>query len=102
MEHYPDDRYRVNGTLVPKAHWCLLSEIKWDFPLFSNQFWVKDRDANEYLVAFHLQNRRTYYEFIKGQCKDGYTLCLMYAEKHRFLDGRNIGVRVEDERVVKV
>ncbi|KAJ7625586.1 hypothetical protein FB45DRAFT_750876, partial [Roridomyces roridus] len=82
-------------------HWCLLSEIKHGYPLFSNQFWVKDKEGTEYLVAFHLQDRSKFLESIRPQCKDGYTLCLMDAEKHLFFDGQ-IGVRVQDERVVKI
>ncbi|KAJ7763581.1 hypothetical protein DFH07DRAFT_812512 [Mycena maculata] len=99
FEYCQDTRYySENG--VPTTHWCFLSEIQTNVPFFPNQFYVKDKNGSEYLVAFHLKDRARY-PAVGVKCKDGHTMCIMYPQKHLFLDGQ-LGVRVENERTVKI
>ncbi|KAJ7631392.1 hypothetical protein DFH06DRAFT_1439218, partial [Mycena polygramma] len=84
--------YSENG--LAKTRWCFLAEIKRNVPWFRpTQYKVVDKDGDEYLVAFHPKDRARE-PIIAEKCRDGYTMCIMYAVKHLFLDGQ-IGVRVD-------
>ncbi|KAJ6581962.1 hypothetical protein B0H19DRAFT_1252118 [Mycena capillaripes] len=93
-----EDYYSATGS--PKAHWCFLAEIKESIPWLRPMYHVTDKDGLEFLVAFHLEDRWLH-PIIAERCKNGYTMCVMYAEQHNFVDGQ-IGVRVENERTVKI
>ncbi|KAJ7117632.1 hypothetical protein C8R44DRAFT_674011 [Mycena epipterygia] len=99
-EYILDRRY-YSDRGSPTAHWCFIAEIKekvpWPTPKYYN---VRDKDGFECLVSFHLDDRARY-PTIGEICKDGYTICIMYANQHHFMDGQ-IGVRVENERRVKI
>ncbi|KAF8204288.1 hypothetical protein K438DRAFT_1579862 [Mycena galopus ATCC 62051] len=71
-----------------------------DIPWIRPMLRVQDKTGEEYLVAFHLADRSRY-PAIAEKCKNGYTICVTYAEQHLFADGQ-IGVRVENEWGVKV
>ncbi|KAK7026156.1 hypothetical protein R3P38DRAFT_2946666 [Favolaschia claudopus] len=93
-----DERYYSRAG--PKLHWCFLAEIKNQVPWIRPKYYnVKDRNEKEYLVSFHLGDP-TRDQAIAEMCRDGYTICVMYAERHLFADGQ-IGVRVENEDTVK-
>ncbi|KAK7063858.1 MYND-type domain-containing protein [Favolaschia claudopus] len=99
-ERYLDKRYYSRAG-PPKFHWCFLAEIKNQEPWIRPTYYkVKDRNDKEYLVSFHLGDP-TRDQAVAEMCRDGYTICVMYAERHLFADGQ-IGVRVEDEDSVKV
>ncbi|KAJ6481278.1 hypothetical protein C8R47DRAFT_1135252 [Mycena vitilis] len=86
---------------VPKTRWCFLAEIKRNVPWFRpTQYEVVDKHGGEYLVAFHPKDRARE-PVIAAKCQNGYTMCIMYAVKHLFLDGQ-IGVRVDNESTVTI
>jgi uncharacterized lipoprotein NlpE involved in copper resistance len=61
---------------------------------------VVDREGVECLVTFNIADR-SQFPRIYAECKDGYTMCIMYATYHHFADGQN-GIRVEVANTVKV
>ncbi|KAJ7289192.1 hypothetical protein C8J57DRAFT_1114779 [Mycena rebaudengoi] len=82
-------------------HWCFLAEIKCRIPWpIRPMYKVVDRHGVECLVSFNLDDR-SQFPRIQQECKDGYTMCIMYAFYHSFLDGQQ-GIRVEVENTVKV
>ncbi|KAJ7076195.1 hypothetical protein B0H15DRAFT_864499 [Mycena belliarum] len=100
---YTIDRRYFFPDGSPAGHWCFLAEIKesvtslmFTRPLYN----VRDRDGVRYLVAYHLEDRARF-PLIVEQCKDGYTMCIMYAHQHLFADGQR-GIRVEMESSVKI
>ncbi|KAJ7742883.1 hypothetical protein B0H16DRAFT_1019354 [Mycena metata] len=95
-----EDRYYSGSGGFPVRHWCFLAQIKESVPWVRPMFNITDINGSKYLVAFHGDNRGRY-PIIREKCKDGRTICIMYAFQHRFFDGQ-IGVRVEDESYVKV
>ncbi|KAJ6520234.1 hypothetical protein C8R45DRAFT_809415, partial [Mycena sanguinolenta] len=98
-EHDLDDLYYTeNGTI--KSHWCFLAEIKENLPWIRPMVYIEDKSGEKYLVAFHLDDRSRF-QAVAEKCRNGHTICIMDAEQHLFGDGQ-IGVRVEDERAVKI
>ncbi|KAJ7066225.1 hypothetical protein C8F01DRAFT_696605 [Mycena amicta] len=88
-------------TGQPRVHWCLLADIttNLEWPV-RPMYRVTDRAGEEYLVAFHLDDRSVFPAILE-KCVVGHTMCIMYAIQHHFFDGQ-VGVRVEEERSVKV
>ncbi|KAJ3994290.1 hypothetical protein F5050DRAFT_542576 [Lentinula boryana] len=85
----------------PRKHWCIFAEIvqenQWPIrPVYQ----VKDLSGRQSLVSFNFDDRSLFVD-VARKCKVGYTLCIMYAERHQFADG-NEGVRVEQPDAVKV
>ncbi|KAF9005123.1 hypothetical protein BDQ17DRAFT_378232 [Cyathus striatus] len=90
-----------SGLCRPRKHWCFLAEIT------GRQFWpirpmymVRDIEGDEWLVAFHLDDR-SQFPVIEQTYKAGYTIAVMYAEGHIFFDG-NVGLRIEHMDAVRV
>lgn len=79
-------------TLGQKRHWCLLGEITHVMQIGRIRVEVRDRTGQVFPVAFYLDTGppldvRTF--------KVGYTIAVLYAKRHQFLDG-TIGVREEE------
>lgn len=89
-----------SGIIKPKIHWCLLAEIVEEVGLLRPMYNVKDIDGKQWLVAFHPEDRSRL-QPMAAKCKVGYTMCIMYAHQHRFVDGQH-GIRIEEEYVLTV
>ncbi|KAJ7289152.1 hypothetical protein C8J57DRAFT_1706059 [Mycena rebaudengoi] len=88
-----------NGSFA--IHWCFLAQIKNQAPYPARPMYkVVDREGVECLVTFNIADR-SQFPRIYAECKDGYTMCIMYATYHHFADGQN-GIRVEVANTVKV
>ncbi|KAF6821141.1 hypothetical protein CPLU01_12568 [Colletotrichum plurivorum] len=74
--------------------WCLLAEII-DVSLpIRVRLVVRDRDGQNFVVAFYPDNRDAG-NLDVGKLRVGHTIALAYPRQHIFLDGTQ-GVRVED------
>ncbi|RYP61730.1 hypothetical protein DL770_009731 [Monosporascus sp. CRB-9-2] len=90
----------VDGfTYTPRKHWCFLTEIM-DVELFIRvRLIVKDKAGTMVPVAFHTDDRGT--EFAPSQLRPGYTVAILYAQQHDFLD-LTTGIRQEQCDGIKV
>ncbi|KAJ3769199.1 hypothetical protein FB446DRAFT_791617 [Lentinula raphanica] len=84
-----------------RKHWCTFAEIiqdnQWPVrPVYK----VKDLSGRQYLVSFYFDDQSLFPDVMK-KCKVGSTLCIMYAERHEFMDG-NEGVKISQPDAVKV
>ncbi|KAL1849148.1 hypothetical protein Daus18300_013353 [Diaporthe australafricana] len=79
----------VHGTPIQV---CFFAEIQQCDQFLRYRTVVKDRDDKECIVAFYPDS---YDGFDFKKLKKGYTLAIMNAHQHDFLDGSH-GVRVED------
>lgn len=90
---------RDGFSYVPRKHWCFLAEII-DIELFIRvHLIVRDKAGTTVRVAFHTDGRGT--EFTPSQLQPGYTVAILYAHQHTFLDLRT-GIRQEEYCTVKV
>lgn len=90
---------RSNYTYTPHRHWCFLGEIKeYNNGLVRVLLEVRDMGGHKLPIYFHTDDRGA---SIYKSCKEGYTIAVMYAEQHGFLDGTT-GLRVEEIKSVKV
>ncbi|KAK7063859.1 MYND-type domain-containing protein [Favolaschia claudopus] len=83
-----------------KSHWCFLAEIHEIVPYVRPMYTVKDKTGAERLVVFYLDNGTPTPTAVK-KSRETYTMCIMDAVKHQFMDGQ-VGIRVEDEKSVKI
>jgi hypothetical protein len=90
----------LNGfTYIPQKHWCFLAEIV-DVEYFLRlRFIVRDKAGITVPIAFHTEGRGT--EFSPFQLQPGYTVAILYAHQHHFLD-LTTGVRQEEYYGIKV
>ena len=100
-----DDVYwhTVNGfEYTKKRHWCFLGEIINDdlakYPFWRNKVWVRDLEGYDQInVSFYPEAGH----FNFNSLVKGHTLCVLYGQKHHFLDG-TVGLRIEYLDDVKV
>jgi hypothetical protein len=86
-------------SYMPRKHWCFLAEIIDIESLFRVKLIVQDKAGATVPVAFHTDGRGT--EFAPSQLRSGYTVAILYAHRHSFLD-LTIGIRQEEYCGVKV
>lgn len=84
-------------VFCPSRHWCLLGEIVDVSHFMRLRLEVKDRDGLVVPVAFYLDGNPA---VDVNQYKVGYTVAILYAHQHPFLD-LTTGVRLEDEKHIK-
>lgn len=83
----------------PRRHWCFLGEIEdYNNGLVRVLLEVRDMEGNRLPIYFHTEDRGA---LIYDSCKEGYTVAVLYAEQHYFMDG-TIGFRIENIKHVKV
>jgi hypothetical protein len=87
----------------PNLTWCFLAEIvdviPWPIRPMLN---VKDREGRVSLLAFHLEGLEWHmFQKIREKYKKGYTVAVMHAEAHFFMDGQ-MGLRIRSMRDVHV
>ena len=85
----------ITGVFQPLRHWCFLGEITNDdtaqYSFLRNRVWVRDvKEHDNIPVAFYPEDGA----FDFTGLKTGNTLCIRYAESHRFLD-LTFGIREE-------
>lgn len=113
----PEDYYTLDqsGVYQPRRHWCYIAEIIRDDTFVRPTFLVKDKEGYECKVAFHFEGHEgpvhhvvteqhkppSTPSFNKVPCKVGNTICIMYAQRHGFMDFTQ-GIRVEDRDSVSV
>ncbi|KAH8754747.1 hypothetical protein F5883DRAFT_397548, partial [Diaporthe sp. PMI_573] len=85
-------------SYIPRKHWCFLAEIIDIESLFRVKLIVQDKAGATVPVAFHTDGRGT--EFAPSQLRSGYTVAILYAHRHSFLD-LTIGIRQEEYCGVK-
>lgn len=90
----------VDGfSYMPQKHWCFLAEIV-DVELFIRlRLIVRDKAGITIPVAFHTEGRGS--EFAPFELQRGYTVAILYAHEHGFLD-LTTGIRLEEDCAVKV
>jgi hypothetical protein len=80
------------------GRWCYLGEIE-DYAGFIRLVLeTRDRDGKGATVALYTPDSG---KSLQNSCKKGYTVAVLDAHQHSFLDGRH-GVRVEDDESIKV
>ncbi|RYP45010.1 hypothetical protein DL768_008597 [Monosporascus sp. mg162] len=90
----------VDGfTYAPRKHWCFLAEIIEVGVFIRLRLIVKDKAGATVQVAFHTDDRGT--EFAPSQLRPGYTVAILYAQQHDFLD-LTTGIRQEEYEGIKV
>ncbi|PVH91320.1 hypothetical protein DM02DRAFT_546061 [Periconia macrospinosa] len=83
----------------PIKHWCFLGEIIDIEAVFRLRIIVKDKADHQIPIAFHTDERGQ--EIDQARLKKGYTVAILYAEHHRFLDMTE-GIRHEAPSNVKI
>lgn len=80
-------------TYRPRRHWCFLGGIDAINPWITRLFLtVRDVDGNQVPIFFYTPDGGV---STNKECKVGYTIAVLYPEKHEFLD-RRVGFRVEE------
>ncbi|KAH6637398.1 hypothetical protein C7974DRAFT_140533 [Boeremia exigua] len=87
------------GTYRPRRHWCFLGEIVDFASLLRLQMEIKDVDGTTIPLYFYTDSRGS--ELVPGQVQKGYTVAILYAERHAFMFGEP-GIRHEDPRTIKI
>ncbi|KAL8365076.1 hypothetical protein RB595_004069 [Gaeumannomyces hyphopodioides] len=83
----------------PRKNWCFLAEIIEIENFLRLRFIVKDGAGHDTVVAFYTPSRGR--ELDPSCIRKGFTLAILYAEQHGFLD-MSTGVRLEDPTVLKI
>ncbi|KAJ9130675.1 hypothetical protein NKR23_g12079 [Pleurostoma richardsiae] len=78
---------------TPRKHWCFLAEIVDIEQFIRVKLIVRDVAGATVPVAFHTDDRGT--EFAHSQLRPGYTIAILYAHQHGFLDFTT-GIRQEE------
>ncbi|KAI8623900.1 heterokaryon incompatibility protein-domain-containing protein [Xylariaceae sp. FL1651] len=87
------------GTYRPRRHWCFFGEIVDFGSLFRLQIEIKDADGTKIPLFFHTDGRGS--ELAPEQVQKGYTVVVLYAERHVFMSGET-GIRHEDPQLIKI
>lgn len=102
-DHEYNDRYYVEtgtSSATYKKKWCLLGEITQADAFPRPRLVVSDRTGISFVVALYL-DRSVNASRILSKFKTGYTVAIMTALGHYFLDG-SAGCRIEDEEDITV
>lgn len=83
----------------PIKHWCFFGEIVSIEKFFRLRFIVKDKAGNKIPIAFYTDLAGD--ELDPAGIREGYTVAILYAEQHGFLD-LTVGIRHESPRNIKV
>ena len=83
----------------PIKHWCFLGEIVDVEAIFRLRLIVKDKADHRVSIAFHTDERGQ--ELVQALLQKGYTVAILYAEHHAFLDMTE-GIRHEVPSNIKV
>jgi hypothetical protein len=86
-------------SYMPQKHWCFLAEIIDIEQFIRVRLIVRDKAGATVPVAFYTDGRGT--EFMPSQLQPGYTVAILYAHQHNFLD-LTTGIRQEVYYAVKV
>ncbi|KAL8356723.1 hypothetical protein RB601_001843 [Gaeumannomyces tritici] len=90
----------TNGfSYSPRKHWCFLAEIIDIENFLRLRLIVKDGAGHDAVVAFYTPDRGR--ELDPSCIRKGFTLAILYAEQHGFLD-MSTGIRLEDPTVLKI
>jgi hypothetical protein len=84
---------------MPRKHWCFLGEIIDVEALFRVRLIVQDKTGTKLPVAFYTDGRGI--ELAPSQLQRGYTVAILYAHQHSFLDFTT-GIRQEEIGGVQV
>lgn len=85
-------------AVLAGRHWCFFGEIQ-SLDYYSRLvLHVHDRDGHKLPIAFYTEDKGT---LVRGDCKAGYTVAVLYARRHNFRDG-SWGVRIENIERAKV
>lgn len=87
------------GTYRPRRHWCFFGEIVDFASLPRLQIEIKDVDDTKIPLYFYTDSRGS--ELVPGQIQKGYTVAILYAERHAFMFCEP-GIRHEDPQTIKV
>ncbi|KAL8415027.1 hypothetical protein RB594_006018 [Gaeumannomyces avenae] len=90
----------TNGfSYKPRKHWCFLAEIIAIQNFLRLRLIVKDGAGHDTAVSFHTPNRGR--ELDPSCIRKGFTIAVLYAEQHGFLD-MSTGIRLEEPTVLKI
>lgn len=87
------------GLRRPRRHWCFLGEIVGFATLLRLQMDIKDTNDATIPLFFYTDDRGS--ELAPAQVQKGYTVAVLYAERHKFLYA-DPGIRHENPRMIKV
>ncbi|EUC40071.1 hypothetical protein COCMIDRAFT_109712 [Bipolaris oryzae ATCC 44560] len=87
------------GTYRPRRHWCFFGEIVDFASLLRLQMEIKDVDGTIIPLYFYTDSRGS--ELVPGQVQKGYTVAILYAERHAFMFCEP-GIRHEDPQTIKI
>lgn len=79
-------------------HWCFFGEIQSLDHHIRLVLHVHDRDGHKLPIAFYTEDRGT---LVRSDCRVGYTVAVLYAQRHNFEDGSR-GLRIENIERVRV
>ena len=83
----------------PRKHWCFLAEIIEVMTFLRLRLIVKDKTDRTVPIHFYTEDRGL--ELDPSYVREGYTVAILYAEQHGFLDF-SVGIRHENPTVIKV
>lgn len=87
-------------SFMPRKHWCFLAEITDVEQLIRVKLTVRDKAGATLPVAFYPDGRGTVFAPWQ-QLRPGYTVAILYAHQHDFLDFTR-GIRQEDDCAIRV
>lgn len=114
----PDTYYelRRDSVFSPIRHWCFPGEIEHVDSFTRLRLWVKDKDANEVVLHFHLdpptgnilsivppggRGLPSHSNLPHALIKEGNTVALLYGAQHDFMD-MSTGFRIESADCIQV
>jgi hypothetical protein len=83
----------------PRRHWCLVGQIVSVETFLRLRLLVRDRDGVQFQIAIHTDDRGS--NFLSSLLVPGYTVTILYAHQHRFLDSTT-GIRQEEKQTLRV
>lgn len=86
-------------THQSSRHWCFLGEITDSITLHHLELELTDTDVKKIPLHFNTDGRGS--EFSIAQLQKGYTVAILYAERHTFVHG-DPGIKLIDPEMLKV
>lgn len=83
----------------PRRHWCLVGQIVSVETFLRLRLVVRDRDGVQFQIAIHTEDRGS--NFPSNLLVPGYTVAILYAHQHGFLDFTT-GIRQEEKQTLRV